>query len=104
MRLVERTLARLEIAPRISKAGALGSRMQAFSDERIAVRGSILPLKGRLEAQRSGLCAIDRRRVLVPADTPVHPGDAVVIGGKCFTVGHIERWRGHLELDCEAEA
>ena len=104
MRLVERTLTQLEIAPRISQTGALGSRRQAFSDEHIAVRGSVLPLKGRMDVQRSGLKALDRRRVLVPADTPVHAGDALVIGGEYFTVVNIERWQGHKELDCEAEA
>ena len=103
MRLLERTLVKAEIAPRIHKTGALGSRMQAFSDERIAVRASILPEKGGLDAQRSGLNAHERRRVLVPVDTPVRLGDAVVIGGEYFTVVNIERWQSHMALNCEAQ-
>jgi len=101
--MLERTLVKVEIAPRIRRTGALGSWMQAFSDERIAVRASVLPKEGRLDMQRSGLHALERRRVLVPADTPVQLGDAVVIGGEYFTVGNIERWQAHMALDCEAE-
>lgn len=102
MRLLERTLVKVEIAPRIRKMGALGSRSQAFSEQRTAVRASVLPEEGRLHMNKSGICAHDCRRVLVPLDAPVTEGDALVIDGKFFTVLYIKRWQSHMALTCEA--
>lgn len=104
MRLHERTLVRVEIAPRIRSVGALGGRKQAFSQDVTAARGSVLPQQGGLSRRESGLCAKECVRALVPADVSVSPGDKITAEGRDYLVVSALRWQGHIELECEALA
>lgn len=102
MRLLERTLVQLEIAPRIRKIGELGGRAEAFSKVRSAVRGSVLPEGGETETCERGMVARDRLRILVSADVVVSAGDAVVMQETYYRVLRVDRWAAHRELICEA--
>ena len=104
MRLIERALEQVFIAPRIEKTGSLGGRAEAFSSEETAVRASILPGGGELSAREKGLSTGEVLQLLVPADTQVKCGDGVRMRGEMYIVSSVRRWAGHLELRCTARA
>lgn len=104
MRLAEKRLVQVEIAPRMVSRGNLGGRAEGFSPERIPVRASILPEEGRMGADVRGLSTGERLRLLVPADTRVQVGDGVVMEGGMYIVLSVARWSAHLELECRAKA
>ena len=77
MRLLERTLKPLYIAPGLAQADALGGVRRVFSAERIAVRGSLIPADGTLERREAGLETDARCLALLPRDAAIAPGDGV---------------------------
>lgn len=102
MRLKERTLTEIEIAPRLHTQGALGGQSEAFSATRTTVRASVLPDGGSTQQKEKGLLDRERLRLLVPADTTVAAGDAVIVGDRTYVIIAVQRWTAHLELECEA--
>lgn len=104
MRLKERTLREISIAPRIQRTGALGGRAEAFSGEVIPVRASVLPGNGGLFSGEKGLSSGEKLSLLVPADTRVQAGDGAWVEDALYIVSSVRRWTGHLELSCEARA
>lgn len=104
MRLMERQLREIRIAPRIAARGALGGRSEAFSRDTILVRGSVLPEEGSLRAGEKGLASGEKLRLLVPADTPVQAGDGAWLGDEKYIIHSVRCWSAHLELNCEARA
>lgn len=102
MRLKERSLTEIHIAPRVHTAGALGGQSEQFSATRTAVRASVLPDGGSMPQKEKGLLNRERLRLLVPAGTTVSVGDAAIVGTETYVVRSVERWTAHLELICEA--
>ena len=101
MRLAERTRLRVEFAPRVCEAGALGGRAEAFSEERTAVWASVLPESGKLERLDRGAASRGRLRLLTPADAKVACGDGALVRDRMYRVVSVQRWMAHLELECE---
>jgi len=104
MRLKERQLLEVEIARRVCKTGALGSVTEAFSEEKIRVRASVLPESGAYSVQDGGLKSGKGLRIIVPKDTPVSDGDGVWLDGEMYVVSSVHAWRAHTELDCAHRA
>ena len=104
MRLHERTLQTVRIAPRLHTTGALGGTSEAFSDVLTDVRASVLAEDGGLRQKERGLIDRAALRLLAPVDTAVSVGDGVYVGEALYVVRDVQRWTAHLELRCEARA
>ena len=103
MRLLERTLKMVQIAPREIATDALGGRTEKFSSATLPVRASVIPYDGGLENRESGLREVERLRLLMPLDAQIRTGDGVCIdevqpGWRCLDV---QRWSGHLAVRVE---
>ena len=104
MRLKERELIQALLARRIEKTGALGSCPEAFSQEKIPFRASLLPDGGGMQVRQSGLASGAKIRLLTGDDLSVRPGDGVHVGGEFYIVRTVNKWSAHRELLCEARA
>lgn len=102
MRLIERSMKEIRIAPRVKKRGELGERAEAFSGETALFRGSVLPGGGELSAREKGLRGGERLLLLLPADAQAQVGDGAWVDGKLYLIRAVRRWTAHLELECEA--
>lgn len=100
MRLKERELTTVEIAARVCARGALGSVIEGFSDERKAVRASILPEDVSFSTGESGLKTGGALRLIIPKDVSVSEGDGLWMDGALYVVASVRRWRAHAELAC----
>ena len=105
MRLYERSLAALEIAPHLEQADALGGVRLAFSARRIPVRGSLQPetralgyAADTLKQEPQGFRLVQRLRAILPRDAEIAPGDGICADGApepqwlCLAV---EDWTAH---------
>ena len=105
MRLYERTLVRLEIAPHAEQTDALGGVRLSFSPRRIPVRGSLQPdtntlnhAASTLNFEAQGLRAAQTMRALLPRDAEIAPGDGVCTDGAAqpqWLVLSVEDWTAH---------
>ena len=104
MRLLERTLKQLYICPALTATDALGAKTRAFSDERIAVRASLIPAEGALEAAEPGLVSRKRCLALMSADAPLVAGDGVAesaAGEPEWLCTDVRGWTAHLAASLE---
>ena len=97
MRLLERTLQTVLIAPQKAKTDALGAAVEGFSDERTEVRARVIPSSGGLEDRASGRRRVQSMCLLMP------PGDGLCIGEervgwRCVDV---QKWSAHLAVQAE---
>ena len=105
MRLYERSLQTLEIAPHAETADALGGVRLGFTARRIPVRGSLQPEThalgynaDTLKQEPQGLRLGQRLRAILPRDAEIAPGDGVCTDGArepqwlCLAV---ENWTAH---------
>ena len=99
MRLKERELVLIEIAPRVCVRGALGGVTEGFG-EKTSVRGSVLPEDKPFSIGKAGLKGGEAIRIIVPVDTPVSAGDGVFTGGEVYVVSSVRHWRAHIEMEC----
>ena len=105
MRLYERTLVPMEIAPHAETADALGGVRLGFSARRIPVRGTLQPdanalgyRAGALKQEEQGLRVVQRMRALLPRDAEIAPGDGVCTDGAAqpqWLVLSVEDWTAH---------
>lgn len=98
MRLLERTLRQVYIAPGIGQTDALGAVTRAFSDERVPVRVSLIPAEGALNRREAGLTADARCLALMPLDAPIVAGDGVcesARGEPEWLCTEVRRWSAH---------
>ena len=105
MRLFERTLTRMEIAPHAEEQDALGGVRLSFSARRVPVRGSLQPdanalgySSGNLRQEAQGLRTVQRLRALLPRDAEIAPGDGVCTDGAPqpqWLVLSVENWTAH---------
>ena len=99
MRLLERTLKMLYIAPGLAVADGLGAARRAFSAERVPVRASLIPAEGALERLEPGLLADARCLALMPVDAPIAAGDGVcetAEGEPEWLCVEVRGWSAHL--------
>ena len=104
MRLKERALTEAHLVRRISKSGSLGSRPEAFSEEKIPFRASVLPEGGEMQAKERGLHSGAKIRLLTGDDLGVTPGDGVYVDGDFYVVRAVNKWTAHVEILCGARA
>ena len=104
MRLKERELTEACLRRRIAKTGALGSRPEAFSDEKVFFRASLLPDGGEMETAVRGLKSGAKIRLLAGKDLDVKAGDGVEMGDVFYIVQSVQKWLAHQEIICEARA
>jgi len=95
MRLLERTLKVVEIAPRMVVEDALGGGVEGFSPDRVSVRASVIPLGGTLEEFASGVRTAKSMCLLMPLDAPVAVGDGVVSDGEMWRCVEVQKWSAH---------
>lgn len=103
MRLYERTLQWIEIAPRVVAADGLGGGVEDFSAERTAVRASVIPSTGGLRDHQAGVGRVQTMCLLMPLDAPVQAGDGVCVDSdqpnwRCTGV---QRWSAHVAAQVE---
>ena len=96
MRLLERTLKVVEIAPRAVAEDALGGVAEGFSENRVSVRASVIPLGGSLEEFAAGVRAVKSMCLLMPFDAPVAVGDGVVADGEMWRCVEVQKWSAHV--------
>ena len=99
MRLKERELVMVEIAPRVCVKGALGSATADFG-EKTCVRASVLPDDQAFSAGEGGLKSGEGLAVIIPKDIPVSEGDGLFADGKVYEILSVRSWRAHRELTC----
>lgn len=102
MRLRERELVQACLVKRIRKPDALGGCPEAFSEERIPFRASLLPENGELQTLQRGLHSGKKIRLLSPSDLDAQAGDGVYVGEDFYIVQSVQRWLAHRELICGA--
>lgn len=103
MRLLERTLKVVRIAPRVSETDALGGAAERFSARQSAVRGSVIPSTGGLENRATGVQEVQTMCLMLPADAGISPGDGVCVDAespnwRCVCV---QRWSAHVAAQLE---
>ena len=99
MRLLERRLRTVKIAPRVAKED--GS--EAFSNVKTAVRARIVPAAGGVESRAMGLCDAAKMCLLMPAGCGIQTGDGVCIDAdepewRCVSV---QEWANHATVQLE---
>lgn len=105
MRLLERTLCEVTIAPHTEVKDSLGGVRLAFSARRIPARGSLQPVKNTLghaantlTVEGFGLRAAQTLRLLLPRDVQIAPGDGVCTDGAQqpqWLCTAVENWAAH---------
>ena len=99
MRLLERTLKPVYIAPGLTQNDALGGVRRVFSQERIPARASLIPAEGGIGRREGGLTAERRCLALLPLDAPIAAGDGVAeaaSGEPEWLCVDVRRWSAHL--------
>lgn len=99
MRLYERTLRQVFIAPGLAQADALGAASRAFSEERVPVRASLIPAEGTLAEFMAGMATQKKCLALMPLDAPIAAGDGVcetAAGEPEWLCEDVRRWSAHL--------
>jgi len=103
MRLLERTLRRIAVAPRQAMQDALGAQIEGFSERRMPVRASVIPSAGGLVERETGLCRTQTMCLLMPLDTEIAVGDGVCVDSdapewRCVS---LQRWSAHIAAQVE---
>lgn len=98
MRLLERTLTWVEIAPRTVAEDSLGGAVEGFSEARIPVRASVIPSTGGLEDHETGVRRVQTMCMLLPLDAPVSTGDGVSVENTLWRCTEVQRWSAHLAV------
>lgn len=104
MRLKEREQIGAYLIRRMAKSGSLGSRPEAFSEEKIPFRASVLPEGGQMQVRQNGLHTGANIRLLTGDDLCVTPGDGVIVGEDFYIVQTVNKWTAHIEILCGARA
>lgn len=100
MRLKQRELIEVKIAPRIHAVGALGSVQARFSDETISLSAHVLPNGDAFDRTDGGLSGNDGVRILAQGDVSVQVGDGVWVRDALYVVQSAKKWRAHIDLIC----
>ena len=103
MRLLERTLKNIEIAPRLTVMDALGGVTEGFSDVHRSVRASVIPSTGGLIDRTAGVERVQTMCLLMALDARIENGDGVCVDSampewRCVSV---QRWSAHVAAQLE---
>lgn len=103
MRLLERTLKRIHIAPHAVMTDALGGAAEGFSAVRRPVRSSVIPSTGGLVDRAAGVERVQTMCLLMPLDAGIEVGDGVCVESaepnwRCVSV---QRWSAHIAAQVE---
>ena len=103
MRLLERTLKWIEIAPREVQMDGIGGVAEEFSAQGAQVRGSVIPSTGGVISRQLGVEQTQTMCLLLPADAKISVGDGVGVDGegivwRCVSV---QRWSAHVAAQVE---
>lgn len=103
MRLLERTLKWVRIAPRSVREDALGGLAEGFSEVHFAVRASVIPSTGGIRNHETGAQEVQSMCLLMPLDAQISVGDGVCVENlfpewRCVDV---QRWTAHLAARLE---
>jgi len=103
MRLLERTLQWIEIAPRKVTTDALGGVSEGFSDVRSAARASVIPSTGGLMDRAAGVERVQTMCLLMPLDARIETGDGVCVESETpnWRCVGVQRWAAHIAAQVE---
>ena len=103
LRLLERTLRTVQVAPRAVTADALGGAAEGFSAQTLPVRASVIPSTGGLENRETGLREVRTMCLLMPLDAKVRVGDGVCIDEETplWRCVDVQRWSAHVAVRVE---
>lgn len=107
MRLLERTLKTVYIAPGLVVTDALGCVKRDFSEERISVRAGIISGEGTVNSREPGLTADRKITLLMPLDAPIARGDGVsetALGAPEWLCTDVTEWSAHLSVALERKS
>ena len=102
MRLAERTLQMVYLVRRRNEPDPLGGMAEAFLDERIPLRASVLPDGGGLSTEERGAVNRARLLLLVPGDAKAKAGDGVWVQDVLWRIREVQAWTAHAQWMCEA--
>lgn len=103
MRLLERTLKRIDIAPRVVSADALGGAAEGFSDQLRPVRASVIPSTGGLVNRALGVEQVQTMCLLMPLDAGISVGDGVCVDAEApnWRCVSVQKWSAHVAAQVE---
>lgn len=104
MRLRERDLRTLFIAPSMEIRDDLGGVRRSFSTERNPVRCAMIPQGNPLETLESGARTNEKYLILLPSDGKIAPGDGVcesIDGDPEWLCTEVIPWSDHLTATIE---
>jgi len=104
MRLKERELRTLFIAPSVQIRDGLGGICRGFSQDRNPVRCAMIPQSNPLEDLESGLRTGEKYLMLLPKDGEIVPGDGVcerMDGDPEWLCTEVIPWSAHLAATLE---
>lgn len=97
MRMLERTLRWVELAPRETIQDGLGGGVEGFSTHTTRVRASVIPSDDGVRGAEAGLWRDGAMRLLLPLDVKIVPGDGVSFedGAPEWRCTEVQRWSAH---------
>lgn len=103
MRLLERTLKMIYVAPRMCIADGIGGVTEEFEPDGKFVRGSVIPSTGKLASRPMGVRQVQSMCLLLPADAAIRAGDGVGLDSKEieWRCTDVQRWSAHVAVQVE---
>ena len=103
MRLLERTLKWIDIAPREVAVDGLGGGVEQFAADRRPVRASVIPSTGGLRDRQAGVEQVQTMCLLMPLDAGIAPGDGVCVDSQepNWRCTNVQRWSAHVAAQVE---
>lgn len=103
MRLLERTLKNIEIAPRQTQADGLGGVTEGFSNLRRPVRASVIPSTGGIMDREAGVARVLTMCLLMPTDAKIDVGDGVCVDADVpqWRCVNVQKWSAHVAAQVE---
>lgn len=98
MRLLERTLRWVALAPRVVRQDDLGGVTEGFSEQVTRVRASVIPSGSNVLRQAEpGLWQSSTMCLLLPLDAPIAPGDGITLDGDAsrWRCVDVQKWSAH---------
>lgn len=97
MRLLERTLRWVTLSRRMTREDDLGGVTEAFSQDGIRVRASVIPSGINVLESEAGCVKGGSACLLLPLDVQVEPGDGFILDGDegRWRCTEVQRWSAH---------
>ena len=97
MRLLERTLRWVALAPREVTQDGLGGGVEGFSARTTRVRASVIPSDSGVRSAESGVWQSGTMCLLLPLDAKIAPGDGICLDGNVpeWRCVEVQKWSAH---------